>query len=303
MKPINAQIKYYPNYERMNMELVIYKPTDDQFVKTIDFNFDELKQEITSALAKYQGLVYSDDSIKDAKSDRATLNKFKEALEAKRKEVKKQCLAPYEAFEKKIKELTALVDKPILEIDGQVKRYEQAKKDEKKAEITEYYEAHIGDLAPLLPLERIFSDKWLNATVKINAVQEEIDALITRTTADLQTISDLKSEFEVQIKDVYLRTLDLSAALAEKTRQETIKAEQEAYKQKKAAEQEAAEIAAKAAVAEPEQGPVYVAPPVYEPVYIEPTKTIKVIFYDTTEAFRSDMRALTEKHGITYGGI
>lgn len=119
----------------------------------------------------------------------------------------------------------------------------------------------------------------------------------------MQTISDLKSEFEVQIKDVYLRSLDLSAALAEKTRQETIKAEQEAYKQKKAAEQEAAEIAAKAAVAEPEQGPVYVAPPVYEPVYIEPTKTIKVIFYDTTEAFRSDMRALTVKHGITYGGI
>lgn len=288
------------------MELVIYKPTDDQFVKTIDFNFDELKQEITSALAKYQGLVYSDDSIKDAKSDRAHLNKFKEALEAKRKGIKKQCLAPYEAFEKKIKELTALVEEPILAIDGQVKGYEQAKKDEKKAEIAEHYEAHIGDLAPLLPLERIFSDKWLNATVKINAVQEEIDALITRTTADLQTISDLKSEFEVQIKDVYLRTLDLSSALSEKTRQETIKAEQEAYKQKKEAERAAYEVEIATAVPEvKEPVPVYA-----EPVYIAPVqelretpKTIKVIFYDTTEAFRSDMRALTEKHGINYGGI
>lgn len=293
------------------MELVIYKPTDDQFVKTIDFNFDELKQEITSALAKYQGLVYSDESIKDAKSDRALLNKFKEALESKRKDVKKQCLAPYEAFEKKIKELTALVEAPIFAIDGQVKGYEQSKKDEKKAEITEYYDAHIGDLAALLPLERIFSDKWLNATVKINAAQDEIDALITRTASDLQTIADLKSEFEIQIKDVYLRTLNLSTALAEKTRQETIKAEQEAYKQKKAAERAAYEAEIAARCAEPEvKAPEPVYTPVYEPVYVAPvpelqeiTKTIKVIFYDTTEAFRSDMRALTEKHGITYGGI
>ena len=66
------------------MELVIYKPTDDQFVKTIDFNFDELKQEITSALEKYQGLVYTDDSIKDAKTDRATLNKFKRGFRGKK---------------------------------------------------------------------------------------------------------------------------------------------------------------------------------------------------------------------------
>jgi hypothetical protein len=282
------------------MELVIYKPTNDQFVKTIDFNFDELKKEITNALEKYQGRVYSDESIKDAKSDRATLNKFKEALESKRKEVKKQCLAPYEAFEKKIKELTALVDEPILAIDGQVKSYEQAKKDEKKAAITEYYEAHIGDLAPLLPLERVFNEKWLNATVKINAAQEEIDALISRIALDLQTISGLKSEFEVQIKDVYLRTLDLSAALNEKTRQETIKSEQEEYKRKKEAERVEFMAAPVVEAVIIDSEPVYIAP-VQE--LCETPKTIKVIFYDTTEAFRADMRALTEKHGITYGGI
>ena len=35
----------------------------------------------------------------------------------------------------------------------------------------------------------------------------------------------------------------------------------------------------------------------------EEPKTIKVIFYDTTAAFRADMKALTIKHSIKYGGL
>ena len=104
---------------------------------------------------------------------------------------------------------------------------------------------------------------------------------------------------------MFIFALDLSAALAEKDtskrndqgRARGIQAE------KRRPSKRQPRLLQKPPLAEPEQGPVYVAPPVYEPVYIEPTKTIKVIFYDTTEAFRSDMRALTEKHGITYGGI
>ena len=34
-------------------------------------------------------LVYTADQVKDAKNDRANLNKFVEALESKRKEIKK----------------------------------------------------------------------------------------------------------------------------------------------------------------------------------------------------------------------
>ena len=45
-------------------------------------------------------LVYTADQIKDAKKDRAKLNKFVTALEDKRKEIKKQVMQPYTAFEK-----------------------------------------------------------------------------------------------------------------------------------------------------------------------------------------------------------
>ena len=79
---------------------------------TIDFNFEALKLGLSQSLAKYDGLVVTEDDIKGAKDDRAKLNKLREALEAKRKEVKRECMAPYNDFEAKVKELVALVDKP-----------------------------------------------------------------------------------------------------------------------------------------------------------------------------------------------
>lgn len=240
------------------MELVIYTPKEDQFIKAIDFNYEEIRQEMVARLAQYQGLVYTEENIKDAKLDRANLNKFKDAIEAKRKEIKKQCLAPYEAFEKKIKDLTALIDAPVLAIDGQVKAFEQAQKDEKKAQIQGYYSSVIGNLAALLPFERVFSDKWLNTTFKLKEAFAAIDAAIERTTSDLQTIADLKSEFELQVKDMYLRTLDLSAALNEKTRLEQQKAKMAEYEAQKTETAKREEPVAEQVAAAP--APQFVAP-------------------------------------------
>jgi hypothetical protein len=279
------------------MEVIIYSPRPGQALAPVDFNYEELRQELAARLEKYKGLVYTDETISEAKTDRATLNRVEKALNDKKIEIKKQYLEPYEEFEKKIKALMGMVSEQSTEIDRQVKSYEQKKKDEKKASIEAYYAEHIGDLAELLPLERIFSDKWLNATCKDKEWQTTIEATITRTTSDLNTIADLKSEFELQIKDTYLKTLDLSAALNEKTRLEQQKARLAEYEAKKAEEAK-----------EADEAPIIQCKPesqvVYEPIYeVERTKTIKVIFYDTTGAFRSDMKDLTEKHNIRYGGI
>ena len=67
------------------MELKVKEFT---FPEIIEFNFDDLKNEITEKVSYYANLVYTDDQIKEAKADRAKLNKFVSALEDKRKEVK-----------------------------------------------------------------------------------------------------------------------------------------------------------------------------------------------------------------------
>ena len=307
------------------MELIVLSPQEDQFIKEISFNFEDIKQEMTARLAKYENLVYDEKAIKEAKADRATLNKFREAIETKRKEVKKQCLAPYEEFERKIKELTGLVDQPMLAIDGQIKAYEQRQKDEKKASIKAYYQEHIGTLAELLTFEKIFDDKWLNASTKLKDIYTIIDAAIDKISADIQTITDLKSEFELQIKDMYLRTLDIGSALNEKTRLEQQKAKLGKYQQQselKASEEEAARRIASGEAktividgsggdwsnAQPgdtisfaeagEQAPIYQFTPA--PEMAQPIKQIDFRVYATDQQLAL-LKAFLVDNGIRYG--
>ena len=88
------------------MELKIYNPQVDGFLKSIDWNFDELKEEITKKSSDYLNLVYSSDQIKDAKQDRANLRKLVTALENKRKEIKKEIHGfPYDDFAEKEKRI------------------------------------------------------------------------------------------------------------------------------------------------------------------------------------------------------
>ena len=74
------------------MEFKIYNPQEEGFLKEIDWNYEELKTEIQKKANDYMNLVYTEDQIKDAKKDRAKLNKFVTALEDKRKEIKKQVM-------------------------------------------------------------------------------------------------------------------------------------------------------------------------------------------------------------------
>lgn len=211
------------------IEFKIVSPQN--FVKIIEFNYEELKNWITEQVEQYKGLAYTDETIKNAKEDRAKLNKFKESIDNARKDVKKRYLEPYNQFEDKVKTLLALIEEPTKAIDQQVKAYEEQKKAEKRVEIEQFYNAVIGDLAPLLPFEKIFNSKWLNATTTIKSIQTEIEQIITKARFDIATIKDLKSEWELTLLDTYLNTLDIGAALREKTRLEERKAELEKQNQ------------------------------------------------------------------------
>lgn len=200
------------------MELKILSPHEDGFVKTIEWNNEELKAAIAVKMQDYVGLQYTEETIKEAKKDKAGLNKLKEAIETERKRIKKQCMEPYDKFEKQVKEVTALIDEPIRLIDAQIKEVEEQRRIEKKGKVLEIYAEHIGSLKGILPFEKVFKNEYLNVSKSMKSITEEIQALISKVNQDMDTIEELDTKYELQVKDMYIRTLDLSMALHENAR-------------------------------------------------------------------------------------
>ena len=231
--PDSKKDKHIITRKGNSMEIKIYTPEGENFVKAIEWNHEEIKAEISEKVAFYNNLVYTDDQIKEAKADRADLNKFKTALEDKRKEIKSQCLAPYEKFEKQMKEIVSILDEPIKAIDTQVKAYEEEQKQKKEEAIREYFNTKEFNG---FTYEQIAEPKWLNATTSMKSIQEAIDEKAANIEADMQILSDLP-EYAFEALEVYKRSMDVRAALAESKRLTELakaKAEYEAQKAQEA---------------------------------------------------------------------
>lgn len=202
------------------MQIEIYNPVHGEALPPVQWNYDEVKKWIEDGLANYKGIVYTPDTITQAKKDRANLNKLVDAIDAKRKEMKAHYLQPYEAFEAQAKELVGMVKAVNAEIDAQVKAYEAFKKEEKLAEIKSLYQTMIGGLALLVPYKNLHNPKWLNVTCSMGTISEEMGGKIDRIEAGLESIDTLGLDDDLagRVKSRFLQDYDLAAALAEKDR-------------------------------------------------------------------------------------
>lgn len=200
--------------------------------QVIEANFEETRKWLETALAPFSAMVVSENDIADAKKKRAEINKVKTALDEKRKSVKRQWVAPYLTWEKKVNELIALCDSASKNIDEQVKGFENGNKEQKKAELEAFFKesASAADVDFYITFEQIFNPKWLNSTVKIETAKEEIDKIIQETVDDLVTIADLESDFAEELFLVYKETHDIKKVLAKNKALGEIKAVSSAQK-------------------------------------------------------------------------
>ena len=185
----------------------------------VSWNFEEVKAFLEESLKTYQTTIYTDDTIKSAKSDVAALRKLSGAIEDRRKEIKDKCLEPYAIIEAQAKELVALIDKPIGAINEQVKDYENRRKEKVRAEILAYWQQRAGSLPEEVrekAKNAIYDPRWENATATKKSWRDGIDAGIDRITSELETIRSMQSEFEEDMLTVYKATLSLQSAIQKK---------------------------------------------------------------------------------------
>lgn len=185
---------------------------------TIASNMDALEAHVKKVVAEYDGATYdltSAQAVKDAKHDRSYLNGIKKEIEERRKAVKREYNKPLEAFERRCKQITAIIDKSSDAIKAQLDEAEQARKDALYSRLQQHYEEFAELLAPVVPYERLHEAQWLNKTFGEIKAQQALEAKVSDVARDWET---LKAQQEAMphyadAEREFFRTLDLGAAL------------------------------------------------------------------------------------------
>jgi len=205
---------------------------------TIDFDFELMKSQLEEVLKMYGGCVFNEDNLAGAKKEIADLRKQQKALDKCRIEVSKDFNSTAEEFGAKMKEAVKLFDKPISELDGQVQIFEEKKKAEKQAKVTEVYNKHCEGLEEYLPIAKYYDSRWNNVTNALSSIEEEIIALAGSTVVSINTIKSTGSDAIEKALEKFKLDLSLANAMTYINQFEQQKAEIE----KKAIEQARIEV-------------------------------------------------------------
>lgn len=191
----------------------------EQTPGTVTWNYEELKKSITSALEVYKKMNYDDSNIGQAKKDRAMLNNLSKSVNARKIEIKKKCLEPYELIETQAKELMTIIKEPIDVIDERLTEYETARRRKARDVIRKYMYDSFGGIEQEMAdkaMNAIYDDRWENATAKKTEWQTAIDAKADAIRSDLQVIAGIEERFRTYAVIAYKMNLTKKANTAEK---------------------------------------------------------------------------------------
>jgi len=144
-----------------------------------------------------------------AKNDRAVLNKCEKNIAEQFATLKEAYEKPLQNIEANIRQIRNAIKDASGVVDKAVKDYEELQKSKKRKEIEDYFAAKKFEL---VPLEKIFNQKWLNKGTKIKAIKTEIDEAIKKIYQDIEVLERIP-DFGVAVKAFYLQSLDMGAAL------------------------------------------------------------------------------------------
>lgn len=198
-------------------------------------NFDELLEEISEKARVFEVMVFTEEQFAECKQVRANLNRLSKSINDERIKREKEYMKNFNVFKDQTKQLIAVIDKAVANVDKQAKAFEEQKKKEKLEAIERIWDEVINH-PEWLQCSDIFNTKWLNASVSMETVKKEIQEKVSKIETEIGIISDLP-EYSFEALDYYKRTLDLGGAIAETKRLADLA-------KRKAAEEEAKQLLA-----------------------------------------------------------
>lgn len=178
---------------------------------TLTTNALQLHDYVAATLERYTPENYSVENVDQAKADRAILNKAAKELNDRRIQIEREWNAPLQEFKGIVGDTVKMISDGSAKIDAVVKGVESRAKAEKRAAIEELWERK-G--ITLLPLSKLWDDRWLNKTKRLPAVEKEIGEKLLKIEAELDTLAAVDTEDGEVLRAYYLDCLDLQRTLA-----------------------------------------------------------------------------------------
>ena len=214
----------------MNKELIIVKQ-----LPQIEEHLKDLSTEIDRKVENAKSLVCTEESIKTIKQIRADLNKEFKELEAQRKNVKEQILAPYMKFEEVYKTYISEKYKSAdVDLKQKIDSTENELKAQKGQEIRDYFEEYkTANNIDFVNFEQANINVTLTASKK--SLKEQAKKFIDEIVDDLKLVETQDCKEEILVE--YKQTLNISRAIQdvanrhklleeEKRKQEELKSKQ-----------------------------------------------------------------------------
>lgn len=221
--------------------LKIIKPTFNGQIEakisqlgTIESNMTDVKSFVEQLKGYYQDVKFDENTLKEAKEEKAKINKFKTEVADYRKDIIKQWKEPVDNFEKSAKEVESLLTETYDIINNQVSAYDNQKKQEKENNLRDYFkELQESTRIDFVAFENANLNITLTATEK--ALKEQLRVFFDKIKTDLEIIDTMDNKIEILAE--YKTNLDLKKSILvvseRKEREaEEIKRQQELAKQK-----------------------------------------------------------------------
>lgn len=190
-------------------EFTLVPTIEDGIVRT---NAKELLKAIEPQLKKFDYVV-TDDNIKDAKTDRASLNNLVKTIQSERKKIEDEVFGEWKKEKADIMQLEKRLSFTADNLDKGIKELEEKDKELKKKQIEEFWYT----LTKKYPFELVFEKKMLNKTVTNKSIEDHLKKVLAKAMDGEKVMETFlpQDKFQAeQVKDVYYRTMDLAQAKA-----------------------------------------------------------------------------------------
>lgn len=141
-------------------------PTIEYTQAKIEINdYEALKQAVQSYADRYKGLTITEETFDEARDTKRELKKLSDALDRKRKDIKKEASKPILKFEAQVKSLVEIINSTKNEIDSGLNEIKEQRRQVKLEHVKEL----IAEMAPNYGVdidEVEINPRWLNKSTR-----------------------------------------------------------------------------------------------------------------------------------------